>query len=72
MNTIEKIKKMRRARNMSQQTLADAAGIARQSYGRIESGKNSPSIDTIERIVLALDCEIQIVGRKDNHKTNTL
>lgn len=65
MKTIESIKRIRTARRLTQQEVADAVGIARQAYVRIESGKHSTSIDMIERIADALNCKIQII---DKHK----
>lgn len=63
MKTIEYIKRIRTERRLTQQEVADAVGIARQAYVRIESGKHSTSIDMIERIADALDCEIQIIDK---------
>ncbi len=63
MKTIESIKRIRTARRLTQQEVADAVGIARQAYVRIESGKHSTSIDMIERIADALNCKIQIIDK---------
>ncbi len=63
MKTIESIKQIRTERRLTQQEVADAVGIARQAYVRIESGKHSTSIDMIERIVDALNCKIQIIDK---------
>ena len=65
MRAIETIKRIRVERHLTQQQVADAVGIARQAYVRIESGKHSTSIDMIERIADALDCDVMIV-KKDN------
>jgi len=65
MGAIETIKRIRAERHLTQQQVADAVGIARQAYVRIESGKHSTSIDMIERIADALDCDVMIV-KKDN------
>lgn len=63
MKTIESIKRIRTERRLTQQEIADAVGIARQAYVRIESGKHSTSIDMIERIADALNCKIQIIDK---------
>lgn len=63
MKTIESIKRIRTERRLTQQEVADAVGIARQAYVRIESGKHSTSIDMIERIADALNCKIQIIDK---------
>ncbi len=68
MKTIESIKRIRTARRLTQQEVADAVGIARQAYVRIESGKHSTSIDMIERIADALDCEIQIINKQNTER----
>lgn len=65
MRAIETIKRIRVERHLTQQQVADAVGIARQAYVRIESGKHSTSIGMIERIADALDCDVMIV-KKDN------
>ncbi len=68
MKTIESIKRIRTERRLTQQEVADAVGIARQAYVRIESGKHSTSIDMIERIADALDCEIQIINKQNTER----
>jgi transcriptional regulator with XRE-family HTH domain len=42
---------------MSQDDLADKAGISRQSIWRIERGETNISIDTLYKIAKALGCE---------------
>ena len=49
-----KIKFERMKRNLSQEDLALAAGISRNGLSNIESGKASPTIDTLEKIANAL------------------
>lgn len=68
MKTIESIKRIRTTRRLTQQEVADSVGIARQAYVRIESGKHSTSIDMIERIADALDCEIQIINKQNTER----
>ena len=46
--------KFERMRNLSQEDLALAAGISRNGLSNIESGKASPTIDTLEKIANAL------------------
>lgn len=50
-----KIKFERMKRNLSQEDLALTAGISRNGLSNIESGKASPTIDTLEKIAQALD-----------------
>jgi transcriptional regulator with XRE-family HTH domain len=42
---------------MSQDGLAEKAGISRQSIWRIERGETNISIDTLYKIAKALGCE---------------
>lgn len=44
----------RRAAGLSQQQLADAAGIRQETLSRIESGKHSPTVRTLRRIEAAI------------------
>jgi putative transcriptional regulator len=46
----EKIFQLRSTKGLSQQALADVAGIDRKTVNRIECGHFSPSIDTLVRL----------------------
>lgn len=54
-------------RNMTQQELADATGIAQTEISRLESCKKNPSIKTLQRIAAGLDMQlkIELVPRED-------
>lgn len=43
----KRIKKMRKKAGMTQEELADAIGMTREALARIETGKNSTSVDGI-------------------------
>lgn len=43
---------------MSQEELAEKAGIAINSVGGIERGEQSPTVETVDLIAKALDMEI--------------
>ncbi len=45
-------------RGISQESLADLAGLARSTMGIVERGEQSPSIQTITKIAIALNIEI--------------
>lgn len=45
-------------RGISQESLADLAGLARSTMGIVERGEQSPSIQTITKIANALNIEI--------------
>ena len=44
----------RRAAGLSQQQLADAAGLRQETLSRIESGKHSPTVRTLKKIEAAI------------------
>lgn len=50
----EKIKVARKKANISQEDLADSAGIHRTYMGRIERGESNPPIYTVYKICNAL------------------
>lgn len=50
----EKIRGLRRAKKISQEELADEAGIERSYMGAIERGERNPSFDKVTSIAKAL------------------
>lgn len=57
------IRAARRERKLSQETLAEAAGMDRQSINRIEQGHASPYLDNLIRIAAALDVPLSDLVR---------
>ncbi|HEY5312312.1 MAG TPA: helix-turn-helix transcriptional regulator [Pirellulales bacterium] len=53
----------RRAVGLTQQELADAAGVRQETISRIESGKHSVTVKTYDKIFAALDS-----ARKRRHR----
>ena len=51
-----KVRITRKTLNMTQEELADTAGINRSHMGQIERGKKNANIETIARIAKALHC----------------
>lgn len=49
----------RKIKNISQEDLADMADLHRTYIGAIERGQQNVSIDNIEKIALALDCQVK-------------
>lgn len=45
-------------RGISQETLADMAGIARSTMGIIERGEQSPSLQTVAKVANALQIDM--------------
>lgn len=48
---------MRMRRRMTQDKLAKAAGVSKQTITRMESGTNVPQFDTIEKVAAALEVD---------------
>lgn len=53
----------RRDLNLSQEELADRLGMKQSSIARIESGRHSLSLATLEKIAKGLDAEVEITIR---------
>lgn len=49
------LKEIRDNKRMSQQTIADAAGVYQGYYSMIERGERRPSVETAKKIAEALD-----------------
>lgn len=49
------LRRLRRAQKMTQEQLANAAGLRQALISELESGKLDVRIDTLSRLVIALD-----------------
>ena len=49
-----RIKELRAERELSQEELADRAGISRQYLSRLEIGRHDPSLSTLVKLAKAL------------------
>lgn len=56
---MDEIKRIRDERGLTQQALADLAGINKVTLNHIEQGKGNPSVSTLEKIAGALDVEVR-------------
>ena len=54
----KKIVLLRKNKNMSQEELADLAGVTRKTMYNIENGKSDTHLKTIEKILKVLEIEI--------------
>lgn len=61
------IKQIRQAKGITGQQLAELTGIDKANMCRIEKGLNSPSLDTITKLLQALKCTFTI---QDTEKNN--
>lgn len=52
------IKQLRKAKGLTQQELAQKAGVSYLSIHRYESGERIPSVDIAARIAQALGCTV--------------
>lgn len=53
------LRMLRNAMGITQKQLAEAAGLSRPAYIRIESGKTMPRVSTLQSIARALDVKLQ-------------
>lgn len=57
--TTNRVRERRELRGLPQTTLAERAGLSRQSVGAIEAGRAMPAVDVALRIARALDCSVE-------------
>ena len=51
---VMRLKKLRAERGMTQEVLAEKAGISRSYIARLELGQQDPTLGTLEKLVKAL------------------
>ena len=60
----ETLKKLRKTKGFSQQTLADASGVAKKTIARIETGKGEPRGATVQELAKALRVKPKVLAQK--------
>ncbi|MFJ8784941.1 helix-turn-helix transcriptional regulator [Streptomyces sp. NPDC102476] len=58
----DRIREVRRERKLSQERLAELAGLDRQAVNRIEQGHQSPVLDNLIRLAVVLEMEVVLAG----------
>lgn len=61
-----KIKDIRNRRGLSIRALGELSGVQFANIGKLERGEYNPSVNILNKILLALNCEL-IVEEKDNN-----
>ena len=56
---------LRQTSGLTQEQLADLAGLDRNYVGKIEREENSPTVDTLEAIALALQVDADWLIRRE-------
>ena len=62
------IKEYRQKKNWTQKQLADAIGVSYQQISQYERGERNPKIETLQKIVDALDCNLMDIIGNDGWK----
>jgi transcriptional regulator with XRE-family HTH domain len=58
-----RLKQLRTARHLSQQALADKAGISREYLARLEAARQDPTLGTLEKLAKALRVRVEALIR---------
>ena len=61
----ERLRRLRREADLSQQKLADLSGVGRVTIARIEAAAQSPKLDTIQKLASAMRYPIQALMMDD-------
>ena len=60
-NIIDRLIEQRHLRGMTQKELAEAACLTQSVIARLESKKAMPQLDTLLKVVAALDCDLKVI-----------
>ncbi|MBD8528201.1 helix-turn-helix transcriptional regulator [Pseudoxanthomonas sp. CAU 1598] len=64
----KRLAEIRKERGLTQQLMADQAGVHVSQYKRYESGNSQPTIEVFQRIVLALNVSADALLFEDNER----
>jgi transcriptional regulator with XRE-family HTH domain len=59
------IRLLRNAAGLTQDQLAELAGLDRNYIGKLEREENSPTVDTLESIAVALQISVELLVKRD-------
>ena len=68
----ENIKRIRKSKGYSQQKVGEISGMLASTFSRIEGMKVSPTIDTIEKIAIALEVSVSDLVKDSSVVNNSL
>ena len=72
MNVAEWVNGARRSAGLSQRQLAEKSGIPQPTIARIESGKQMPRADTLDRLLRACGWELDMTLRRGQGEDRSL
>lgn len=58
----KKLQQIRKAKGLTQEKLAELAGVHEKHISKLELGTYKPSFDTLNKVLTALDLKIDEVG----------
>jgi transcriptional regulator with XRE-family HTH domain len=68
----DRIKQIRKQKGLTQDQVAEAAGIDSKSLSRIECNRFNPAIDTLQALAVALDVDIKDFFDQDTESSRAL
>ena len=64
-----RIKRLRKAKSFTQLKMERLTGIKRKTYSKLENNRQTPTIEQLRKIALALDASIDyLIGLTDENK----
>ncbi|MBM7643725.1 helix-turn-helix domain-containing protein [Streptococcus loxodontisalivarius] len=67
---IKRLRAIRKERNISQEQLSELAGVESRYINKLENGKLNPTLNTLEKIMLALDISYRELFELSSHETD--
>ena len=69
MTTGERLRKIRKAKKLTQTQLSEMAGIKQETISAIENGRNLPTMASVRLLANALNCQISDLMEGDDENT---